>query len=306
VDSSIAFGVTIKQISRHSCSVDIAIHMPLTIYWYIVPKILYADITRASIETKLKAGQKTDGYIQYGYKNLESAITGFDICEASLLSSTEYTLTVYYKSFKVQTTVAAAPASSAVAVAFDPLKFTDISYYSFLNGAKASTTVVPTLDDGKIWTSITMDRNGAGMGYFNMTFNSDLTKTQIESLCCYTAQVLEYPLENIWTAHGYRCPSPNTNMPANIFYYTACVRLRLRELLLLKTPVYSRNYMTLVDPDVQRSLGTKLAGPTQERILAKSMKEIQVYILRNLRSTQNNAAYGTAGTYLYPSTFETT
>ena len=45
VDTSTRFAVIIQSTSLSSCIVNLDVHMPLTIYYYLVPKTLYANIS---------------------------------------------------------------------------------------------------------------------------------------------------------------------------------------------------------------------------------------------------------------------
>lgn len=162
-----------------------------------------------------------------------------------------------------------------------------------------------------------MDAHGANFGYFNITFNSELTDAQIKSLCCYVAQVSYYPLENIWSSEGLRCLSPNANMPSEIYYYTACPTTRLLDQVLNNTSSMdsTRNYYDNSKRILQNSESNiakfdKTALPQfrpekQERKLTTINTENQIFILRNLRYDQDEGAYDNIATYLYPSTFET-
>ena len=45
VDTSTKFAVKMLSTSIHSCTINLDVHMPLTIYYFIVPKTLYANIS---------------------------------------------------------------------------------------------------------------------------------------------------------------------------------------------------------------------------------------------------------------------
>ena len=153
-------------------------------------------------------------------------------------------------------------------------------------------------------------------GYFNVTFDSALTDAQVISLCCYAAQVFYYPLENVWSSEGLRCKSPNSNMPAEIFYYSSCRRLRILDQILdNKSPVDStKNYQNTNKKILQHNENnivkfnkeaySMYRSENKERVLATST-EYQIFILRNLRYDQDSTAYDSISTYYNPSTFET-
>jgi hypothetical protein len=56
VDTSNKFSISMYSISQNGCRVNIKVHMPLTAYFYIVPKVLYEDLTQKFVETQIKSG----------------------------------------------------------------------------------------------------------------------------------------------------------------------------------------------------------------------------------------------------------
>lgn len=80
VDTSTRFSVETTSVSASSCKVNLKIHMPLTLYYYIVPKTLFAELSLDWIRDQIKAGIRTDGLITYGVLQIEKSLFDYDLC----------------------------------------------------------------------------------------------------------------------------------------------------------------------------------------------------------------------------------
>lgn len=307
VDTSTKFSVDIISVSQYSCNVNIYIHMPLTIYYYIVPKTLYANITREYIEGQLKKGIYTDGLIKYGLLNLESSLEGYDICGGDLLSDTDYILKIHYLTFTVQniaTEVVSSTSATSTSVVspitavnstttvatdkFDPL------YHPNINISTVSSSMdseVMRLDYGTIYTTLRTELNAARQGYIDLTFDSELSIDQKKEVCCYFGQALNYPIENVWTIDGFRCPSQQ--IKDNVTYFEG----ESGYVALPDTQPISSSTSTTTST---RLLQRKLQGDTE----SITSNQIRVLLLKNLRLTQDSYAYDTLTSPLYSANFE--
>lgn len=73
------------------------------------------------------------------------------------------------------------------------------------------------------------------MGYIDLEFDTALSKNQISEICCFYCQALSYPLENIWSSDGNRCPSNQLDNKVEYFAgvnYTSPARRMRRRLLM--------------------------------------------------------------------------
>lgn len=276
VDTSSKFEVTVTDTSAYGCTVDIKVHMPLTVYYYIVPRYLYADLTAAYINSQLQKGIKTDGYIVYGKMNIESSLAAYDLCQSTLMTNTSYVLKMYYETFQVQNTdpSAVASAGSARNITFDPL-----ARVNFTKTISAVISEVTRLDKGSNYKIFSTLMNSASYGYMDLTFSTDLTEQNKKDLCCYFAQVLAYPLENIWTNDTIRCPS-NT-LVTNVTYFDGVNYTAVRRILTNMSDTHNSN-----------------------RILQTATNQIRLYLIRNSRMSQNQNAWSGLSSLIFSSNFD--
>jgi hypothetical protein len=277
VDTSTKFAINIVEITPYTIFVDIKIHMPLTIYYYLVPRYLYAELTAEYIDSRLKLGFNTDGYIIYGKMNVERSLSNFDITNDQLLADTTYIIRAIYKTFNVQTPSGPAPPPvTGPATLWNPLKRPDFTPTSLSD----ANSTVNRIDFGSDWKTFTTAKNEAGYGYIDFTFDSTLSLQNKIDICCYFGQSLSYPLENIWTQDSVRCPS--SILPAAINYFQG-IGFVSRMRMLSEAPT---------------------AEAQENRQLQTASNTLRVYLMRNLRKSQNTAGWKGLYSLVYAPSFE--
>jgi hypothetical protein len=304
VDTSTKFEVKITDTTPYGCFVTISVHMPLTVYYYIVPRYLYASITADYIDDQLKKGIRTDGYIIYGKMNVESTVKDFDLCNSELMANTSYVVKMFYKTFIVQN-IQNQNQPNLQPPTFDPL-----ARPNFDANTQDQNSVVGRIDNGLSWVVFSTDSNSAQYGYIDLTFAQSLSTQNKKDLCCYFGQMLSYPLENIWTSDSVRCES--VALPVNITYFAGINYVKpVRRVLEGKEDPLEDNSAVL--PLEQPSEKDGVPSVFEEKDLMKESNRIlqntnsnivRLYLMRNLRQSQDSAAWPQLTSLVFKSSFD--
>jgi hypothetical protein len=300
VDTSSKFSVTIVDTNPYGCLVDIKVHMPLTVYYYFVPRYLYSNLTSAYVESMIKKGKRTDGYIIYGKMNIENSVFGYDICNNELMTNTSYVLRMFYETFTVQTPTTipnttnsgntsngsnSSNSSNTTNNTTTSSTFNPLARVDFAKTTAVTKIEVTRLDKGETYQIFSTDMNTAPYGYIDLTFKADLTNLTKQDLCCYFAQALSYPLENVWTNDSYRCPSKM--LPVNLTYFGG---------INFTVNATSRLLSEVQDFAQARNLAASTTSANNS---------VRLYLMRNARASQNAAAWSGLSSLIFASAFET-